>query len=322
MLHLSRKTTVALAIAAVLAILGLAFVLGRKPEPQFDPAFDTRIAQPAYPANGPEVLYDEGHENTHAADGAYKPLADLIRNDGYRLNVSRRPISLEPLSNVAVLVVAGARGTNDANDAPAFSDAETAAIERWVRAGGSLLLITDHWPYGAAAASLAERLGVQMGKGLVEDPEHHDPERGDSHLVFTSDNGLLKDHAVVRGRNAAEQVRRVLTFTGTSMLGPPDAVPFLALSDAAIERTPTGPRVERKGGHVRVTMEYGDPVWAKGRAQGIALTLGKGRIVMLGEAGMLRAVRDRSGSLIGMNVPGYDNRQLALNVMHWLSRLL
>ena len=317
----SRKKTVALAIAAVLAILGLAVVLGKKPEPQFDPAFDTRISQPAYSGNGPAVLYDEGHENTHAADGAYKPLADLIRNDGYRLNVSRRPISPEPLSDVAVLIVAGALGTNDAHDAPAFSDAETGAIERWVRDGGSLLLITDHWPDGAAAESLAERFGVQMGTGLVEDPEHHDPERGDSHLVFTSDNGLLKDHAVVRGRNAAEQVRRVLTFTGTSMLGLPDAVPFLSLSDAAIERTPTGPRVERKGGHVRVTMEYGDPVWAKGRAQGIALTLGKGRVVMLGEAGMLRAARDRSGSLVGMNVPGYDNRQLALNVMHWLSRL-
>jgi hypothetical protein len=25
---------------------------------------------------------------------------------------------------------------------------------------------------------------------------------------------------------------------------------------------------------------------------------------------------------IGMNVSGYDNRQLALNIMHWLTRLL
>ena len=46
----------------------------------------------------------------------------------------------------------------------------------------------------------------------------------------------------------------------------------------------------------------------------------EGRIVILGEAGMLRAQRESSGSLVGMNVPGYDNRQLALNIMHWLSR--
>lgn len=28
------------------------------------------------------------------------------------------------------------------------------------------------------------------------------------------------------------------------------------------------------------------------------------------------------GQLVGMNVPGYDNRQLPLNILHWLSRLL
>jgi len=44
--------------------------------------------------------------------------------------------------------------------------------------------------------------------------------------------------------------------------------------------------------------------------------------VVLGEAGMLRAQRDRNGAPVGMNVPGYDNRQLALNIMHWLSRAL
>jgi len=61
---------------------------------------------------------------------------------------------------------------------------------------------------------------------------------------------------------------------------------------------------------------------AAGRAQGLALEVGAGRIVVLGEAGMLRAQRDRNGATVGMNVPGYDNRQLALNIMHWLSRAL
>jgi hypothetical protein len=44
--------------------------------------------------------------------------------------------------------------------------------------------------------------------------------------------------------------------------------------------------------------------------------------VVLGEAGMLRAQRDRGRERVGMNVPGYDNRQLALNILHWLSRVL
>ena len=36
----------------------------------------------------------------------------------------------------------------------------------------------------------------------------------------------------------------------------------------------------------------------------------------------LSALRDGRGSPVGMNFPGYGNRQFALNVMHWLSRLL
>jgi hypothetical protein len=280
------------------------------------------VAEPAYRGGGPSVLYDEGHLNSHTADGGYKPLADLIRSDGYTLRLTREPITAQALSGVSVLVVVCARGTNDANDGAAFSDSEAAAMDQWIRSGGSLLLITDHWPYGSAVESLAQRFGVQMGKGIVEDPGHHDPSLGESHLVFATDNGLLLNHPITRGRNPAEQVRRVLTFTGQSILGPPAAVPSMALSDGALERPPTVPQVEKDGDDVRVSMVYGDPAPATGRAQGIALELAEGRIVILGEAGMLRAQRGSGGSRVGMNVPGHDNRQLAINIMRWLSRVL
>jgi len=288
----------------------------------YDPGFDARVADAAYKSGGPLVIYDEGHLNSHTASGAYRPLAGLITSDGYQLRVSRRVFSEQSLAGASVLIVALPRGANDANDQPAFSEPEIATIDHWVRNGGSLLLVTDHWPYGPAAAPLAQRFDVQMGKGLVEDPLHHDPARGDSHLVFSEDNGLLRDHPILRGRNPAERIRKVLTFTGQSLLGPPSAVPFLALSDAAIEHPPTVPKVERRGGDVRVTMDYGASVSAKGRAQAIALEVEKGRVVVLGEAGMLRAQRERGGERVGMNVPGYDDRQLAINIMHWLSRIL
>jgi hypothetical protein len=61
------------------------------------------------------------------------------------------------------------------------------------------------------------------------------------------------------------------------------------------------------------------------RAQGIAMTYGMGRVVVLGEAAILSAqvARFPDGREIkmGMNVPGNDNRRFALNVVHWLSRL-
>jgi hypothetical protein len=64
---------------------------------------------------------------------------------------------------------------------------------------------------------------------------------------------------------------------------------------------------------------------AAGRAQGLALTVGSGRVVILGEAAMLTAqvvsIPGRETMRMGMNVPGSDDQQFALNVLHWLSRL-
>jgi len=61
---------------------------------------------------------------------------------------------------------------------------------------------------------------------------------------------------------------------------------------------------------------------AADRAQGIALQHGKGRVVVLGEAAMLSAEVTTRGFRFGMSVTDTDNRQLALNIMHWLSGLL
>lgn len=305
----------------MLVLLAAGMLSSRGRERPYDPDFDVRIPTPAYGRDGPLVLYDEGHANTHTADGGYKPLVDLLRNDGYTLRVNRDRFSPEALAGVSILLVVLPRGSNDANDQPAFDAEETDLVERWVREGGSLLLITDHWPYGAAAASLAQRFGIEMGGGLVEDPQHHDAERGDSHLVFSAENGLLGSHAILEGRNASERIGRILTFTGQSLAGPREATPLLSLSDEAVELPPGKPEVVRDGGDVRVSMEYGEPVTARGRTQGLALELERGRIVVLGEAGMLRA--EHSGKPpVGMNVDGFDNRQLAINIVHWLSRVL
>jgi len=64
-------------------------------------------------------------------------------------------------------------------------------------------------------------------------------------------------------------------------------------------------------------------------AQGLAFPFGAGRVVVLGEAGMLTAqiVRfpdqpDRAPYRFGLNTDGHDDRQFALNLMHWLSRLI
>jgi hypothetical protein len=309
-------------IISILVVGGVAFYLAYRELP-YDPRFNTRVAEPAYGNDGPRVLFDEAHRNRHTTGTAYKPFANLLRNDGYDVQTLQQAISPERLSGFSVLIIVLPMGANDTHDAPAFTESETAAAAQWVRSGGSLLLITDHFPFGAAVQSLGRRFEVDVTSGIVEDPEHHEPNLGDSHLIFSRENGLLRDHPITQGRNQAERIERVLTFTGTSLRGPAQAAALLSLSDSAVDRPASVPKVEKVGGDMRVAMTYGDPVPAKGRAQALALQVGKGRVVILGEAGMLSAQRNgRGGSPVGMNFPGYDNRQLALNIIHWLSRLL
>ena len=59
-----------------------------------------------------------------------------------------------------------------------------------------------------------------------------------------------------------------------------------------------------------------------GGAQAVAFEYGRGRVVVLGEAAMISAQIDDRGDKFGMNQPGIDNRQFALNVLHWLTRAL
>lgn len=287
-----------------------------------DKNFDTKVSRPAFPTEHPKTLFDEAHKNIHTAGGLYQPFADLIRNDGYEVIPNRNTFSASTLSGNQILIIANALGPNDSNDSSAFSAGECDAVHNWVEAGGSLLLITDHAPTGPAAQNLAGRFGVEMSRGFTEDPVNHYTPSGDfSQLIFSRENGLLSEHPITSGRDEAERVDRVMSFTGQSMKGPEPGVGFLRLGASAVNRPPAI-RVEKSGGDTRVLIEYGNPVSANGYSQGIAFQFGKGRVVMLGEAAMLTAQLDgKTKQPFGMNVPGVDNRQLALNIMHWLSGL-
>ncbi|APW60562.1 hypothetical protein [Paludisphaera borealis] len=271
-----------------------------------DPDFDTKVARPAYTSKHPRVLFDEAHNNFHAAGGRYKPFAELVANDGYKITPSKDKFTAERLSTGNVLIIANAlgaagMGSPGASDS-AFTKAEIDVVHDWVQAGGSLLLITDHAPFGSAAESLAKRFEVDMSKGFTSDPENS--EGGETSLVFTRKNNLLGDHPITRGRDDSERINRVQTFTGQSLKGPVGSVAILKLADTAVDEG-----VDEK------------PKSAAGRAQGVAFAFGKGRVVVLGEAAEMSA-QLIGNERFGMNVKGLDNRQLALNIMHWLSGLL
>ncbi len=240
----------------------------------------------------------------------------LLRADGYEVRNGREPFSAERLEGVGVLVIANAAGapkpqilginipvpTKKERSDPAFAAGEIEAVRAWVEQGGSLLLIADHAPFGAASAALAEAFGVKMYEGFAEVPDEvSDP------LLFSRENGRLGDHPILSGRGPDSAVQRVTTFTGQSLDGPKESSVLLKLPPSAVEYVSTG-------------ADELKPQPA-GAAQGLALERGKGRVVVLGEAAMLTA-QVASRKPFGMNSPGNDNRQFALNVLHWLSREL
>ena len=204
-----------------------------------DPNFNTKVAQPAYAgaATHPRVLFDEAHHNFHTASGRYKPFAELMTSDGYQIISNRDKFSRDVLKKGDILVIANALGAegmgSPGSEGPAFTDAECDAVCAWVKDGGSLLFITDHAPMGSAAQCLAKKLGVSMSTGATSDPAHS--EGGETSLIFSRENQLLGDHAITRGRDDSERVKRIRTFTGTSLKGPEGSVPILKLADTAVD---------------------------------------------------------------------------------------
>jgi hypothetical protein len=281
-----------------------------------DPDFVTKVDRPAYTVKHPRVVIDEAHNNFHTASGRYKPFADLIASDGYAVVPGKDKFSKESLKRVDVLVISNALGAPNMGSPqagnPAFTEQECDAVREWVSGGGNLLLIADHAPMGAAAENLSLRFGVEMSKGYTADPENYDvPANNQGFIKYNRDNGLLLDCAITRGRNAAEHVNRVIAFTGQSLKGPSGSVAFLKLADTAVDVEPGRGAAPRKRSS------------AAGRAQGVSLMFGKGRGVVLGEAAMLTAQLAGANRIkFGMNRADTDNRQLALNIMHWLSRLI
>lgn len=276
-----------------------------------DPEFDASVENPAYKKDGPRVMFDEAHHNFHTTEGRYKPFVDLLMNDGYRVVRNRRPFSKTSLASFKILVIANALGAEEDDDEgadhSAFNDDEIQAVHDWVKNGGSLLLIADHAPFGGAAAALASRFGVDMSKGYTFDPENSVAELP-SHLIFSRENKLLAAHSIVEGRNDKDRINLVRSFTGQSLKGPPESVAILKLSDTATDSPDY--RAETS-------------VSAAGRAQALALKVGKGRVLVQGEAAMLSAqISGLENRRMGMNLPGNDNRQYLLNVMHWLSGIL
>lgn len=292
------------------ALLAVSDIVSAQQVP--DLKYKPPLPRPTYESGkGPRVAIDEAHYNFHTAEGRYKPLAELLRRDGYRVDAQKQLLSAESLKGVDVLVISNAlHKSNEERWAPpnpsAFTKDEIIALHSWVEKGGSLFLIVDHPPFPGAARDLAKAFGVEFinGHATAGHWKQGSPE------TFEYDTGL-KQSAITRGRTDSEKVTKVVTFTGSAFKPPKDAIPVLVFGEKSesYERTADGK------GEFKVRK-----VPIEGWCQGAVMKVGKGRMAVFGEAAMFSA-QLAGQERFGMNAPEAEqNHQLLLNVMHWLSR--
>ena len=278
-----------------------------------DTAYTPPIVEPEYgPGQGPVVLIDEAHQNYHTASGRYSAFARLVERDGYVVRPNGSVFTAEVLSGAAVLVIANAVAPEDTDDwvlptSPAFTEKEVEAVERWVREGGSLLLIADHMPMPGAAEGLAAAFGLRFQNGFALDAETRD-----GRLTFRRSDGSLGAHPIVDGRTPEERIDSVTSFTGQAFRVDGEAEPLmtvpegfdLLLPEVAWEFSESTPRIP-----------------AANLLQGVVLRHGAGRVAAFGEAAMFTAqVSGPNRAPMGMNVPAAgQNYRFALNLLHWLT---
>ncbi len=282
-----------------------------------DTGFNPPIDNPAYPEeSGPLVLIDEAHNNFHTVSGRYRAFADILRRDGFVVEGSSRPFSATQLAKAKILVIANALAEENNGNwrlprPSAFTSQEIDALEKWVREGGSLLLIADHMPFPGAAEALAARFGATFTNGFAFREDRS------ARIRFDLESGLLYDHAITQGRDKKERTPFVVSFTGQAFWIRPEVEhqPLMTLPAEIQNLLPVQ------------AWQFSDETpsfSAAGMLQGATLKFGEGRVAVFGEAAMFTAqVSGEQKRPMGINHPeAPHNVQFLLNTLHWLAGLL
>lgn len=286
---------------------------------------DTRPAAsaslPAYPlGTGPVVLWDTGHYNfaRDADPKIFNALRSWISRDGYVVRTSGRRFDEAILSEADIVVIRKPLAAIkwDLPTPSAFSKSEIATLVTWVGAGGALLLVTEHMPFGGAVEELASAFGIRVINAFAVDsaPVGHLPWQtvdSASDFSFRRSDGSLPSHPVTNGRGAQERIDFMITNGGTAFELPSDAKSLLTLPASAIALLP------------RVTWEFPEntPRQLIGRwSQGGVMLFGRGRLAILGDAFSVWAPELIEAGTSGDR--GKQHPQFTLNLFHWLAALL
>lgn len=278
-----------------------------------DEFYNPTIDHPAYSSgSGSVVCIDEGHHNFHTLNGRYTSFARLLKRDGYQVKAFQGLFEKELLNQCDILVISNA--LNEVNteqwvlpNPSAFTPSEIQIVKQWVEAGGSLFLIADHMPFAGAAEELSDAFGFKFTNGFVMLNDGNIPS------IFSVKEGTLLSTSITNGMQLSHRVSEVATFTGQAFQIPLEATAILQFADDHTNFLPdTAWRFDNNTKKQSV----------KGWAQLAYLKLGKGRVVVSGEAAMFSAqLAGPDRRKMGMNAPlAKQNYQLLLNIIHWLDK--
>jgi hypothetical protein len=260
-----------------------------------DEEFDPPVSDPAFPhGSGPRIVVDERHRNVVSLASYMRPVGRFLEKDGYVLRRGTSAFDKTSLADAGIVIIANAQGPEGAPaGTQAFPDGEVKALERWVKAGGGLLLIADRAPFGEPARSLARAFGATPDNNTIL----MKGEDGKPTGVLTIDIASHGDpkHPIFSG------VSQVVYVVGESLSGP-----------GAILKAPPGT-------YSGPTAQATQGPSAGGKPLVLAFAYGSGRVVMIGDAGIASAF----GSVGGQTHRGIseaDNARFVRNVVRWLAR--
>lgn len=183
------------------------------------------------------VLIDEAHHNFHTLDGRYQPFAKVLESAGFTVRKNTNKFTAKSLENVDILVIANALneknvGSYDLPNYSAFSQKEVEVVHHWVKSGGSLLLIADHFPWPKASDSLASTFGFQFNNSYVE-------VLGTSEQYFEVADESIVEHKILKGLKDDAEITKVRGFMGQAFLSPPEAKPLLVFKKKSVAYMPS-----------------------------------------------------------------------------------
>ncbi|WP_299978585.1 hypothetical protein [uncultured Pseudoteredinibacter sp.] len=288
------------------------FPIGLNAQQLVDKHYQVKNTQDYFPnSNRPRVKIDAAHANFHTLEGKYQPFAKVLSNAGFQVSSNLKSIDRDLLKSTDILVIANAlhpqnRRNWDLPNYPAFKRSEIEALFNWVKAGGSLMLIADHMPFPKAAEELAEIFGFHFSNSYVEI-------LGSREQYFEISDNSLQSHAILTGMQGSQSISKVRGFMGQAFLSPPQAKPIMSFSKAAVAYMP------KKSWGIN---DDTPTIPVQGWHQGASLELGKGRLLVFGEAGMFTAqVSGKEQWKMGLAAKGAEqNEQFLINSLLWLAR--